>query len=96
MVPPVASGIVSFADLTLGDKVDARGTPEAAINRSEAYVTHQVFRFSGQNSHTNPIEGLMLRDDFLKGMSVVEDLGQVLMVLPSSITGVCETGPNFP
>lgn len=74
----VASGIVSFADLTLGDKVRdvLEAHQKAAINRFRG-IRHASGWHSDsavKNSHTNPIEGLMLRDDFLKGMSVVEDL----------------------
>ena len=75
----VASAIVGFANLSLGDKVR---------NVLEAHQKASTNRFRGirhasgwhadlaiKNSHTNPTEGLMLRDDFLKGMAVVDDLG---------------------
>lgn len=73
------AGIVSFADLTLGE-----GVREVL----EAHVQASVNRFRGirhaagwhaspdiKNSHTNPIEHLMLQDNFQEGFAVLGDMG---------------------
>ena len=75
----VAKGIVSFADLTLGSGV---------LEVLEAHQQAGAGRFRGirhaagwhesdaiRNSHTNPVQGLMMRDDFREGMSVLDDMG---------------------
>tara|TARA_E500000331_G_scaffold230992_1_gene221277 strand:+ start:92 stop:1096 length:1005 start_codon:yes stop_codon:yes gene_type:complete len=75
----VAKGIVSFADLTLG-----LGVREVL----EAHQQAGVGRFRGirhaagwhessaiRNSHANPVQGLMMRNDFREGMSVLDDMG---------------------
>ncbi len=74
----VAAGIVSFADLTLGEGV----RPVL-----EAHVAASVNRFRGirhaagwdespdiRNSHTNPFEGLMMDDNFRQGFSILGEM----------------------
>lgn len=74
-----AAGIVSYADLTLGDAV-------APV--LEAHIAASPNRFRGirhaagwdpstdiRNSHTNPPEGLFARDDFRRGFAHLERLG---------------------
>ena len=75
----LAAGIVSFADLTLGNQV----RPVL-----EAHVAASPNRFKGirhtggwhssddiNNSHSNPVEHQFLQDDFQKGFSVLGGMG---------------------
>ncbi len=77
----IASGIVGFADLMLGTSVKPV---------LEAHCQASMQRFKGirhaagwhesveiNNSHTNPPQGLLLRDEFREGMSVMDDMGLV-------------------
>lgn len=74
-----AAGIVSYADLTLGD---------AVREVLEAHIAASPNRFRGirhaagwhaddaiRSSHTNPAEHLMLQDDFMAGIEVLGDMG---------------------
>ena len=75
----VAKGIVSFADLTLGQGVrevleahQQAGTARfRGIRHAAGWHESQAIR----NSHTDPPQGLMLRDDFREGMSVLDEMG---------------------
>ncbi len=75
----VASGIVSYADLCLG---------EGVRQVLEAHLRASPNRFKGirhaaswhpspdiKNSHTNPVEQMMLREDFLSGFAVLAEMG---------------------
>ena len=75
----VASGIVSHADLTLG---------EAVREILEAHVAASPNRFRGirhaagwhespdiRNSHSRPPQSLMMQDDFRQGLSVLASMG---------------------
>ncbi len=74
-----AAGIVSYADLTLGEQV--REVLEAhiaaspnrfrGIRHAAGWHTDDAIR----NSHTNPTEHLMMQDEFRAGMAVLGELG---------------------
>ncbi|MFP6808931.1 MAG: amidohydrolase family protein [Pseudomonadales bacterium] len=74
-----ASGIVSFADLTLGDSVRdvLQAHMSASANRFKGIRHAAGWHASDnvRNSHTNPPEGLMLNDNFREGLAVLNDLG---------------------
>ena len=75
----VAKGIVSFADLTLGERVRTvlEAHQQAGANRFRGIRHASGWHASPEirNSHTNPAEGLMSQDKFLAGMSVLNDMG---------------------
>ncbi len=75
----IARGIVSFADLTLGEQVRPvlEGHMAASPNRFRGIRHAAGWHGSDaiRNSHSNPPRGLMLRDDFRAGMAVLESLG---------------------
>ena len=75
----VAKGIVSFADLTLGQGVreilEAHQQAGAARFRGIRHAAGWHESEDIRNSHTDPPQGLMLRDDFREGMSVLDEMG---------------------
>lgn len=75
----VGAGIVSFADLTLGESVREvlKAHIAASPNRFRGIRHAAGWHESPEirNSHTRPPEHLMLRDDFRKGFAVLGELG---------------------
>ncbi len=75
----IADGIVSFADLTLGQNVKPvlEAHIQASINRFRGIRHSACWHTSDDipNSHSNPPNQLYLHDDFRKGMAVLGDLG---------------------
>ena len=75
----VASGIVSYADLSLADDVKpVLETHIAASPNRFRGIRHAAGWHKSKdvrNSHTNPPEGLMGHDDFQKGFSQLAPLG---------------------
>lgn len=76
--PQVAAGIVSFADLTLGESV--RDVLEAHIDASSRFrgIRHASAWHESdkvRNSHTNPPQDLLQRTDFLAGFGQLQELG---------------------
>ena len=74
----VAAGIVSFADLTLGEAVRPvlQAHIDAAPNRFKG-IRHTAGWHSSdeiKNSHSNPVEHQFLQDDFQEGFRVLADL----------------------
>lgn len=75
----IAAGIVSYADLTLGDKVrdvlEAHriASPNRFRGIRHAAGWHKDDRI--RNSHTRPPAGLMKQDDFMAGMAVLGEMG---------------------
>ncbi len=75
----VAAGIVSFADLTLGSGVRAvlKAHIDASVNRFRG-IRHAAGWHQSpdiKNSHSNPVEHQMLKDDFLEGFQVLGEMG---------------------
>lgn len=75
----VASGIVSFADLTLGRDVKSvlGAHIQASANRFKG-IRHAACWHASEdipNSHSNPPNHLLLLDDFRRGMEVLGELG---------------------
>lgn len=75
----IAAGIVSFADLTLGEAVrDVLEAHVAASPNRFRGIRHAAGYFDGpeiRNSHTNPPAGLMEHDNFRQGLAVLGDMG---------------------
>ena len=74
----VAAGIVSFADLTLGEAVRPvlQAHIDAAPNRFKG-IRHTAGWHSSdeiKNSHSNPVEHQFLQDDFQEGFRVLAEL----------------------
>ncbi len=74
-----ASGIVSFADLTLGSSVREVlvAHQQAGVNRFKGIRHATGWHHSDQirNSHTHPPEGLMMMDSFREGVAVLDEMG---------------------
>lgn len=75
----IAKGIVSYADLTLGAEVKPvlEAHIQASRNRFKG-IRHAAGWHQSEeirNSHTNPPEGLMQNEDFLKGFEVLGSMG---------------------
>ncbi len=74
-----ATGIVSFADLTLGSKVREvlLAHKAASVNRFRGIRHAAGWHASDEirNSHTNPPDGLMMDDTFREGLAVLDDMG---------------------
>ena len=75
----VADGIVSFADLTLGTRVrEVLDNHMAAAPRRFKGIRHATGWHRDvaiRNSHSNPVEHLMLADDFQEGFAVLGEMG---------------------
>lgn len=75
----IARGIVSFADLSLGQKVKPvlEAHIQASINRFRGIRHSACWHKSDEipNSHSNPPNQLLLHDNFREGMSVLGELG---------------------
>jgi predicted TIM-barrel fold metal-dependent hydrolase len=75
----VAAGIVSFADLTLGEGVREvlQAHVDASPNRFRG-IRHAASWHAStdiRNSHSHPVEHQMLKDDFNEGFAVLGDMG---------------------
>ena len=74
----VAAGIVSFANLRLGNSV--RDVLQAHINASPNRfkgIRHSATWHASpdiRNSHSNPVESQMLLDDFMAGLAVLTEM----------------------
>ncbi len=73
-----ANGIVGYADLTLGESVRdvLISHQHASTNRFKGIRHAAGWHTSDQvrNSHTNPPEGLMMKDSFREGMAVLDEM----------------------
>ncbi|MBT4162463.1 MAG: amidohydrolase family protein [Gammaproteobacteria bacterium] len=74
-----AAGIVSFADLTLGEGVREvlQAHVDASPNRFRGIRHAAGWHASDdiKNSHSNPIEHQLLQDDFMAGFKVLGEMG---------------------
>ncbi|NIO39077.1 MAG: amidohydrolase family protein [Burkholderiales bacterium] len=75
----VATGIVGYADLSLGAAVDEVLSAHIDAGRGRFRGIRHACAWDAsdevRNSHTNPPEGLLLREDFRKGFALLEKHG---------------------